>query len=387
MEAYAASAVASELVRSGSTPTEIEESSARSSPRTPFELFRAPVALDELVIFSRQMHTLVRSGVDLIRALQGIAQTSRNPTLQAALLDITESLRGGRDLASALERHPRIFSRLYVSSIFVGESTGRLEEAFRELALHLERESQTLKRIKSALRYPTLVVVAVAMAIVIINLFVVPGFSKLFAEMGGELPLPTRILIGTSDFFVSYWPLLLVGGIGGSLWLRSWLRGEKGRYFWHRCQLRLPVVGSVLERATLARFARSFALSFRAGVPAIQALRMVAEAVGNAFVCERVGQIAERVSRGETLAASASASGLFTPLVLQMIHVGEESGALDELLEEAADHYEREVDHDLRRLSDAIEPILIVVLGGVVLLLALGVYLPLWDMASLARQG
>jgi MSHA biogenesis protein MshG len=278
-----------------------------------------------------------------------------------------------------------VFPRLFVNAVRVGETTGRLEQGFEDLAKYLERENETIKRIKSALRYPTMVIVAVLASITVINIFVVPNFARLFESMQAELPLPTRILIGSSNFMVAYWPYLLVTALGAAVSLHQWLQTDRGRYLWHRYRMRIPVVGPVLERATLARFARGFAMASRAGIPVIETLSTVGQALDNDFVRERVGMIRERIGRGESLTAASAASGLFTPLVLQMIGVGEESGSVDDMLDEVAGAYEREVDHDLKTLSDAIEPILIVLLGGIVLMLALAVYLPMWELASAAR--
>jgi MSHA biogenesis protein MshG len=270
---------------------------------------------------------------------------------------VGDSIHAGRDLATSLAQHPRVFSRLFVSMIHMGEDAGRLEEAFRELGRHIERDHETARKVRAALRYPTLVIGAVALALTVVNIFVIPTFSDVFAQQGMVLPWATRVLLGTSSLFVHGWPYMLVIA-GGSYWaFRSWVETEAGRLRWDELQLRIPVVGSIAQRAMLARFARSFAMASRSGVPVIQALRTVGQTLVNTFVESRIAAMCE------------------------------ESGSVDELLEEAADYYERDVDYDLKRLSELIEPILIVGLGVVVLMLALGIYLPLWDMVSLARTG
>jgi MSHA biogenesis protein MshG len=349
--------------------------------------FGRRVSLSMLAMLARQMHTMTRSGVPMIRALRSIADTSRDSLLAGALARVADSLQAGRDLANSLALHPNVFPRLFVNTVRVGEATGRLEQSFDDLAKYLEREDETIKRIKSALRYPTMVIVAVAASITVINVFVVPAFARMFESMQAELPLPTRLLIGSSNFMVSYWPYLLVAALGAIVGVQQWLQTDAGRYLWHRYRMRIPVVGPVLERATLARFARGFAMASRAGIPVIETLSTVGQALDNEFVRERVGMIRERIGRGESLTSASASSGLFTPLVLQMIGIGEESGSVDDMLDEVAGFYEREVDHDLRTLSDAIEPILIVLLGGIVLMLALAVYLPMWELASAARGG
>jgi len=306
--------------------------------------------------------------------------------MSAALDDIADTLESGRDLASGLGRHPDIFPPLYVSIVHVGESTGRLEAAFEQLARHLELEKETRDRIKQAMRYPTFVIVAMAVALAIINLFVIPAFAKVYGSFRLELPLATRILIAVSDFTVQAWPWLLAGLVAAVVAVRLWLQSEAGRRQWDRWKLKLPVVGDIVLRATLARIARAFAMVQRSGVPVIQGITLVARGAGNAYVAERVLMMRNAIERGESLLRAASATGLFTPLVLQMIAVGEETGAVDELLDEVGGFYEREVDYDLRNLSETIEPILIVMMGVLVLILALGVFLPMWDLVQIARQ-
>jgi MSHA biogenesis protein MshG len=384
IEAVSAGAVATRLAASGLTPIEIGSASA------PSQLWHLPargVRPEELAVLCRQLYTLSRAGVPLNRALSGLSESARSEELRAALRGVGDGIHAGRDLATALAQYPRVFSRLFVSTIHMGESAGRLEEAFRELGKHIERDHETARKVRAALRYPTLVIGAVVLALAVVNIFVIPTFSAVFAEQGLELPWATRLLLGTSSFFVHGWPYLLAAGIAGGWAFRTWVSTEAGRLRWDELQLRIPVVGSIAQRALLARFARSFAMASRSGVPVIQALRTVAQTLVNAWVEARISAMCDRISRGEPLTASATASGVFPPLLLQMLAVGEESGSVDELLDEAADYYERDVDYDLKRLSELIEPILIVGLGVVVLMLALGVYLPLWDMVSLARSG
>lgn len=389
LEAPSADAVASQLFNSGVTPIHINK--ARQQRNLLAELHRrlggGKPELADLIMFSRQMYTLAKAGVPIIRAIRGLAETTRNPVLARALEDVADSLESGRDLAGSLGRHPDIFSPLFVSVVHVGENTGRLDEALLQLTRHLEQEKQTRERIKSALRYPTIVLVAIAIALVIINLVVIPAFAKVFASFHAELPWPTRVLIAVSNFSVTYWPYLLAALLAAVAGLRMYLKTEAGRYRWDRYKLKLPVVGSIILRATLARFARSFAMAARSGVPLIQGLTIVARAVDNEYVAERILMIRNSVERGESLTRGGAATGLFTPLVLQMLAVGEETGAVDDLLEEVADFYDREVEYDLKTLSDAVEPIMIVAIGIMVLVLALGVFLPMWNLVNVARGG
>jgi MSHA biogenesis protein MshG len=266
----------------------------------------------------------------------------------------------------------------------VGELTGRLEEVFLRLFDHLEFDREMRARVKSALRYPMFVVAAMIVAMVVVNLFVIPAFVKVFASFHAPLPLMTRILIATSKFTVDYWPILLLGLIATVVGATMYVRTPDGLYRWDRLKLRLPIAGKILLKGTLARFARSFALSSRSGVPIVQALNVVAATVDNAYLSSRVEQMRDGVERGESILRTAVHAGVFTPVVLQMIAVGEETGDLDELMDEIAQMYEREVDYELKTLSAQIEPILIIFMGIMVLVLALGIFLPIWELGRAA---
>ncbi|HED19023.1 MAG TPA: type II secretion system F family protein, partial [Gammaproteobacteria bacterium] len=249
---------------------------------------------------------------------------------------------------------------------------------------YLDREKKTREQIKSAMRYPGVVMGAILIAIVVINIFVVPAFSAMFARYGAELPLPTQILIGMSSLTVNHWQELLAAGVilvGG---IRMYVRGGPGRYQWHKLRLRLPVIGKVLYQATLARFARLFALVQRSDIPIVTGLTVVAHALDNDFIEERVLAMRDGIERGDSLSNTAAATGIFDHLVLQMLQVGEESGSTDELLQEIADYYDDEVEYSIERLGSAIEPVLTVVLAAFVFLLAAGIFLPMWDLAKVA---
>jgi MSHA biogenesis protein MshG len=240
------------------------------------------------------------------------------------------------------------------------------------------------ERVKTALRYPTFVMIAMAAAMVVVNVFVIPQFEKVFTSFHAELPLMTRILIGFSRFTVAWWPAFAAGIAGAVFGFRSWTRSTSGRLTWDRYKLRLPIAGKIVHKATMARFARSFALSLRSGVPIVQALTVVAQTSDNAYLAMRIEQMRDGVERGESILRTATNAQVFTPIVLQMIAVGEESGSLDDLMDEIAMMYEREVDYELKTLSSQIEPILITFLGVLVLVLALGIFLPIWDLGKAA---
>jgi len=388
VDGNSAEAVASELLGKSITPLTIEAQNAVDADvfaSIGEFLRRKHVDLDELIIFCRQMYSLAKAGVPIIRAIAGLGESNRNLYLREVLQKVRSDLEGGVSMAVALNAHPKVFGTLFVSMISVGENTGQLDQAFRQLASYLELERETRKRIKQATRYPLFVLSAMAVALTVINLFVIPAFSKVFAQFQAQLPLPTRILIATSQFFQDYWWLLALL-LGGSLYaFFKWIETEAGALKWDQLKLRLPIVGGIFERIALARFTRTFAMMYKAGVPLLQTLSINSASVGNKYIGQAILGMRESVERGEALTRSASASGLFTPLVLQMMAVGEETGALDDLFVEVADFYEQEVDYDLKQLADAIEPILIVAMGVMVLILALGVFLPMWELASAAK--
>jgi MSHA biogenesis protein MshG len=258
---------------------------------------------------------------------------------------------------------------------------------FGRLAEHLEVELDMRARIKQALRYPATVLVAIGIALVVVNVFVIPTFASAFSGFKAELPLMTRLLLGFSRFMVDWWALLLAGIVGGGLALRAWLATPAGRWQWDRLKLRVPIAGPIVLKATLARFARSFAIASRSGVPITRTMTVVAQTVDNAWVGERIERMRDGVERGESLSRCAAAAGVFTPVVLQMLAVGEETGELDRLLVEVAEMYERDTDYAIKGLSAAIEPVLLTVIGGLVLVLALGIFLPLWNLGQAARGG
>ncbi|PJC16260.1 MAG: MSHA biogenesis protein MshG [Comamonadaceae bacterium CG_4_9_14_0_8_um_filter_60_18] len=392
LEAMTENGVADQLIAIGVAPVHIAAVAPVSeTPKDSWfdRLQRAPVVVEDVLMFSRQMYTLNKAGVPILRAFAGLEASSTKPAMVDLLKDIRSSLDQGRELSAALARHQDIFGAFYVSMIRVGEMTGRLTEVFLRLNEHMEFERDVRERIKQAMRYPVFVLIAMLIAVVILNIFVIPVFAKVFAGFNAELPLITRGLLGFSSWMLKWWPLLLVAGFGAWMLLRAYLRTPKGRYAWDKRKLTLPIVGEIILKATLARFARSFALSSQSGVPLVQGLTVVAQTVDNAYIGSRIEQMRDGIERGESISRCAAATGVFTPVVLQMINVGEETGELDNLLFEIAGMYERETDYNIKGLSAAIEPILLAVIGVLVLLLALGVFLPLWNMgqAAMGRGG
>lgn len=388
LEGVSSGAVADILLGRGITPVSIRETKAQSPGKggagTEIKLFAPRVQHVDILLFSRQLHTLLKAGVPIMRALAGLQESATNPAMKEVIRDVRESLEGGRELSVSLARHPKVFGPFYISMVRVGEATGMLDEIFLRLFEHLEFDRFMREQVKSALRYPMFVVLAMAAAIVVVNIFVIPAFAKVFAGFGAELPLMTRALLAFSNFMVSWWPLMLLGAIAAIFAFRAWVATPAGRMQWEAIALRIPIAGKIVRKAAMARFARSFALGTRSGVPLMQALSNSAQTVDNSFIASKIEGMRDTVERGESVLRAAIASGFFSPVVLQMVAVGEESGALDDMMEEVGQMYQREVEYELKTLGQQIEPILIVCLGAMVLVLALGIFLPMWDLGKVA---
>ena len=349
--------------------------------------FGPRVSADERILFTRQLYALTRAGVPIIRAINGLAETATNNALRQVLQEIGEALVSGSDLSSAFRQHPEVFSPIYISMLNIGETTGRLTEALQRLIAHLDMERETQKRLKTALRYPAMVVISIVAALSIVTLYVIPNFAPVFASMGSDLPLPTRILIVTSDL-AQTWGFAVAGILSMALaGLWQYHKTPAGGLWWDRWKLRIPLLGSLYERIALARFARSLAMMIASGVPILRCLAIVSGSIGNRYIGAAIQRMQAGVERGERLTATAANTSLFTPLVLQMMAVGEETGSIDHLMNDVADFYEEEIDYDLKRLADAIEPILLIFMGILVLVLALGVFLPVWELGRAAKGG
>lgn len=404
LDAASADEAASQLFSNSVTPIDIRESKkpqnrtqkkseARRLPENASVVDRIndllganKIQIDDLIMFARQMYSLTKAGLPLDRAIRGLESSLTNPRFRFVLKDVTEGLENGQSLATALGRHPEVFSELFLSLVHVGENTGRLDLAFQEIGKYLELEKNTTKQVKSATRYPTFVIVALAVALAVVTVFVIPVFEDTFNRLGADLPWQTIALMSTSDFVINFWPLIIGSAAGGYFGFRYWISTESGRLEWDRRKLTFPLAGIILERVALGRFARTFSMVMNAGLPIIQGLAVVAGAVGNSYIAKNIMGMRDGIERGESLVVTATASKMFTPLVLQMIAVGEETGTIDELLGEVADFYDAEVEYDLKRLGDSIEPILIVMIAGLVLILALGVFLPIWDLSTAVNQ-
>lgn len=338
--------------------------------------------IDDLILFSRQMYSLTKAGVPIIRSLQSLTQSTRNKALANALKDISNSLEGGQSLGTAMSQHPKIFSTLFVSIINVGEETGGVDQGFQQISQYLTREKETASSIKSALRYPTMVLIAISVAMAVVNIYVIPSFKSVFDKVGSELPWQTKMLMSVSDFTVAFWPHILGGLLLTGIIITQFIKTPTGHMLKDRLVLKIPAVGSIIHRATMERFSRSFAMILSSGVPVIQGITIVSKAIGNIYIGSKLDKMRIGIEKGDSISRMAMSIGLFPPLVIQMIMVGEETGNISDMLLEVADFYQTEIEAELKNLASVIEPFLIVVIGIMVLILALGIFLPMWNLSS-----
>jgi len=387
MEAVRKEAVADLLGGQGFIPVLIEEQKP-SVLKTDFfaNLTKVSVKPQELVVFSRQMSTLMSAGVPFMQGLTTMEKQSENPSLRGAITAIKKDIESGLSFSDALAKHPKIFSKLYVSMVRAGEAAGILDETLNRLAVLTEHDAETIARVKAAVRYPMIVIVAMVLAFAVLMTVVVPKFAVIFTQTKTVLPLPTRILMSINYFVQNYWYLALLG-IGLTVWGVIWYVGTtQGRWQWDGLKLKLPIFGVLFRKVALSRFARIFGTMQKSGLSMMLALDITAETAGNVVIAEAIRMMRQSISEGKSLSVPMEASGLFPPLVVQMLSVGEETGQIDTMMNKVSDYYDSDVDQLLRNLSGMIEPLLLIFVGGMVLFLALAIFLPMWNMMSLFKK-
>jgi MSHA biogenesis protein MshG len=336
----------------------------------------------ELQLLTRQMANMVRAGMPLMLAVEGIQRSTTSKPLAKALSAVRADLDRGSELSAAFARHPKIFDDFYVNMIKVGEGSGHLDEAFRALFKQIEFDRDMNKKVKSAVRYPSFVMSALAIGMSVLMLFVIPVFAATYKNLKAELPAITQVLISISQFSRSYWWLVLAA-IGGAVFLfKKWTATERGRYLWDRTKTRLPVIGSILTKASVARFCRNFAMANRSGVPLVPSLELAARVVGNAFYEQRILQMRRGVERGDNFTRVATTAGIFSSMEVQMISVGEATGEVAEMMDQIAQIHSEDVTYEVSKLSETIEPILLGIMGVMVGILLLGVFTPLWNLGQ-----
>lgn len=380
--------VAMRLMSQGLIPISIELYQKSFSLQDIFDIIlrKGHVSADDLILFFKQMGVLSKSGVPIIQSLQRLAETTTSDALREAIKRVVVDVTAGQTLTASFSSNKKAFPSIVTSIVDAGENSGRLDLAFDALSKYFALETETMRRIKAATRYPMIVMVSIVMAIVTINLMVIPAFSHMFQSFQTTLPLPTRMLMASSDFMRRYIGLIMAFLVAAVAAARSYIKTPKGAVAWGYLKLKVPIVGKIIQRIVLARFARTFAMVMQSGVPLIQGLKLSTNALQNGYMEAKIISMREQIERGESLSRCASNTGLFTPLVVQMLVVGEETGKVDEMLQHVAAFYEEEVDYDLSRLSTLLEPVILGVLGLMVGVLALGVFLPMWNMSSFAKH-
>jgi type IV pilus assembly protein PilC len=337
----------------------------------------------DIAIFTRQIATMMRAGVPLLQSFDIVGRGSVNPRVTKLLNDIRTDIETGTSLSAAFRKNPLYFDALYCNLVEAGEAAGILEAILDRLAVYQEKTLEIKRKIKSALTYPIAVLVVAFVVVAIIMIFVIPAFKEVFTSFGADLPAPTLFVMGLSEIFVSYW-WLIFGVIGGSIYffLESWKRSVAMQKTMDRLLLRVPVFGSLLYKSAVARWTRTLSTMFAAGVPLVEALDSVGGAAGNAVFAEATEQIQRDVSTGTALTTSMQSTGIFPIMVLQMSSIGEESGSLDHMLAKAAEFYESEVDEAVKGLSSLLEPLIIVVLGGLIGGIVVSMYLPIFKLGQ-----
>ena len=385
LDADSQAAVAAKLRQMGFAPILIEENKA-SLGKTEIKLpWSGKVKPKDIAVFSRQFATMINSGLSLLRALNILSEQTQNAMLARTIGEVRTDVEKGLSLSAALAKHPKVFKRLYVAMIRAGEIGGVLDSVLLRLAENLEKDVALRQKIKSAMTYPTVVFCLVIMIMIGMLIFVVPTFKNLYRDLGGDLPLPTRVLIVLSDKAKQFWYILAALMIGLWVGLRRWVNTEKGRGKWDAMKLRVPIFGQLVHKSALSRFSRTLSVLMRSGVPILQSLEIVRETVNNTVVSNAVQDVAASVKEGESIAKPLERHDIFPPMVVQMISVGEETGALDTMLAKISDFYDQEVEATVEALTSLIEPVLIAVMGVVVGGMVVALYMPMFNIIKLIQ--
>lgn len=380
-------ALSAALIKEGITPINIELIKTHDSfwEKLSDRLLGKQAKLDELSIFSRQMQLLHKAGVPIVAALHQLAANTRSRQLAMALDGVAENLQKGTSMASSMRLYPNVFSTLMINIVDIGETTGHLSEAFGYLYEYLEFESTSLKQIKTALRYPTFVVITIFAAIIILNIFVIPTFAKFYSGLDVALPWQTRFIIGVSNVLVDYGYFILAGLILITIWLYRYIHTPNGQYKWDKLLLRIPIFGKLLKRIIIIRFCQSLEIVLKSGIAINQGLVLVSNTITNAYVNRQILDMQTAIEHGVSFTNAISKVDLFSALEIQILAVGERNGELSPALDFISNFYTHEIQYDLKRLSDMIGPIMLIAVAGLVLIIALGVYLPIWNMINLTH--
>jgi type IV pilus assembly protein PilC len=375
--------VMTKLREMGMTPIEVKK--ANAGLKMEINLRPGHVKLKDLAVFSRQFATMVNSGLPILRALSILSDQTANKELQKVLVQVRLDVEQGASLSGAMERHPKAFKDLYVAMIKAGETGGVLDNVLLRLADNIEKEVELRRKVKSAMTYPVVVVALVMLILSAMLLFVVPQFESIYAQLGGDLPLPTRILLSLSNAVRTYWYVFLLLILGTAFALRRYKKTDRGRAQLDAVKLKIPVFGGLFHKTALARFSGTLGMLLRSGVPILQALEIVADTVNNKVISKAVGDVQEAVRQGESMAKPLSKHRVFPPMVVQMLAVGEETGAVDTMLDKVAEFYNSEVSASVDALTSLIEPLMIAIIGGAVGAAVIALYMPMFNIIKLIQ--
>ena len=346
---------------------------------------RSGVKLKDVSIFTRQFATMINSGLSLLRALYILTEQTENKALAKVCDEVRQDVEKGSSLSQALARHPKVFNRLYIAMVRAGETGGVLDTVLMQVAATIEKQVELRSKIRSAMTYPVAVFAIVILIVTAMLLFIVPMFKELYTDLGGTLPLPTRLLLLISGLVVKFFPFVILLEVGAIFAFKKWIQTEKGRAAWDKLKLRVPVVGKLVHKTAMTRFARTLAVLLRSGVPILEALEITSETVGNSVVAKAVKEVQAGVKQGEAINAPLQNHAVFPPMVVQMMAVGEETGALDEMLDKIGEFYEQEVEAMVSALTSLLEPLLIVVMGAAVGGMVIALYMPMFNIINIVK--
>ena len=375
MEAPSKDDVAAQLRRQRMTVVKIDEDKAKKKAK-------GKISMRDIVIFTRQFSTMINSGLPLVQALDILAKQSENPVLAEVTRAVVFDVESGHTVADALGKHPRAFSGLYVNMVAAGEAGGILDTILMRLATFMEKNDALVRKVKGAMIYPGVIMGVAGSAIVILLVFVIPTFESMFASVGLELPLPTRIVIAMSKFLTGYWWAVIIAGVGAVVSLKKYYASPAGELVIDRLMLKAPVLGDVLRKSAVSRFTRTLGTLISSGVSILDGLEITAKTAGNRVVSDAIMASRASIAGGDTISAPLAKSQVFPPMVISMISVGEQTGGLDEMLSKIADFYDEEVDAAVSGLLSLLEPMMIVFLGVVVGGMVVAMYLPIFDMIN-----
>ena len=385
MEADGEGAVAARLRQQGLVPIQISKES-KVGLKMEFQIKQPRVKLKDIAVFSRQFATMINSGLSLLRTLIILSEQTENPTLAKAIGALRDDVERGSSLSAAMSKHPKIFSKLYVSMVRAGETGGQLDVVLVRVAESLEADYKLRQKVKSAMTYPVIVTGISVLLVAVMLVFIVPTFAAMFEDLGGELPLPTKILVIASNQAKILVPLAVVGFVGGFIaYKRVRERSAEARLRTDKIKLKIPVFGTLFQKIALSRFSRTLSLLLRAGVPVLQALDIVSDTAGNEVLGRAALDVKDSVRSGESMSGPLGRHGVFPPMVVQMIAVGEDTGALDDMLDKISDFYDQEVESTTESLTALIEPLMIAGLGGIVGGMVIALYMPMFKVYDLIK--